>query len=125
MNRDQMTRNSQQALQQARELALQQGHAEIDNEHLLLALLDQADGLVPRLLEKMALPVARIRQQLQALLDKRSQVSGTGQQLYLSPRLDRMLSKAQHEAESLKDDYISVEHLLLALLGEDKNSELG
>ena len=126
MQRDQMTRNSQQALQSARQLALDRGHAEIDAEHLLLALLEQPDGLIPNLLEKLNIKGRDLHQQLEQILARRARVSGSGQEtIYLSPRLDRMLTKAQREAESLKDEYISVEHLLLGLLSEEKSSELG
>ncbi|MEA3464722.1 MAG: ATP-dependent chaperone ClpB [Thermodesulfobacteriota bacterium] len=125
MNRDQMTRNSQQAIQQAQQLAQQRQHAEVDAEHLLVALLEQGDGLVPRLLEKMGVAIPPLLAELQGLLDKRSSVSGSGQQVYMSSRLDRILTRTQREAEGLKDEYISVEHLLLALSGEDKNSDIG
>jgi ATP-dependent Clp protease ATP-binding subunit ClpB len=126
MQRDQMTRNSQQALQSARQLALDRGHAEIDAEHLLLALLEQPDGLIPNLLEKLNIKGRDLHQQLEQILARRARVSGSGQEtIYLSSRLDRMLTKAQREAESLKDEYISVEHLLLGLLSDEKSSELG
>ena len=125
MERDQMTRNSQQALQQAQQLAHQQGHTEVDAEHLLMALLEQSDGLVPRLLEKMGVALPSIRTQLQGLIGKKAQVSGGEQKVYLSQRLDRILTQAQRQAEGLKDEYISVEHLLLALVTEDKKGDVG
>jgi len=125
MERDQMTRNSQQALQQAQQLAQQLGHTEIDAEHLLIALLDQSDGLVPRLLEKMGVSLPPLRAELQSLIDKKARVSGAKQKVYLSQRLDRILTQAQRQAEGLKDEYISVEHLLLALVTEDKKGDVG
>ncbi|OQY19603.1 MAG: ATP-dependent chaperone ClpB [Desulfobacteraceae bacterium 4572_35.1] len=125
MNREQMTRNSQQAFQQAQQLAANQQHAEIDVEHLFIALLDQADGLVPRLLTKMEIPVPQLHSEVNALLNKRPSVSGAAQKIYMSARLDQALTRAQREAEGLKDEYISVEHLLLALAGEEKKSDLG
>ncbi len=121
MNMDNLTRNTQLALQQAQQTAMQAGHAEIDPEHLLLALLEQGDGLVPRLLEKMAVDVAPLRTKLHQLLQQRPRVEGGGQQLYASQRLQRVLNRAASEAKALKDEYISVEHLLLALVQEDKN----
>lgn len=125
MERDQMTRNSQQALQQAQQLAQQLGHAEIDVEHLMIALLEQGDGLVPRLLEKMGVVLPAVRAEIQGLIDKKAQVSGGDQKAYLSQRLDRILTQAQRQAEGLKDEYISVEHLLLALVTEDKKGDVG
>lgn len=125
MERDQMTRNSQQALQQAQQLAKQLGHTEVDAEHLLIALLEQGDGLVPRLLEKMGVTLPSLRAELQGLIDKKAQVSGGEQKVYLSQQLDRILTQAQRQAEGLKDEYISVEHLLLALVTEDKKSDVG
>ncbi|MDY0191220.1 MAG: ATP-dependent chaperone ClpB [Desulfuromonas sp.] len=125
MNRDQLTRNSQQAIQQAQQLAMERQHADIDVEHLLVALVEQSDGLIPRLLEKMGVALPPLRQELNSLLEKRASVSGSGQKVYMSQRLDRLLTRAQREAEGLKDEYISVEHLLLAMAGEDKNSDIG
>nr|WP_320049454.1 ATP-dependent chaperone ClpB [uncultured Desulfuromonas sp.] len=126
MQRDQLTRNSQQAIQAARQLALERGHAEIEAEHLFLALLQQPDGLVPNLLEKLSIKPQEIHQQLEQILKGRAQVSGPGHDnVYLSPRLDKLLTTAQREAEALKDDYISVEHLLLGLLSDDKSTPLG
>lgn len=125
MERDQMTRNSQQALQQAQQLAQQKGHTEIDAEHLLSALLEQSDGLVPRLLEKMGVSLPPLHADLQGLIDKKAQVRGGEQKVYLSQRLDRILTQAQRQAEGLKDEYISVEHLLLALVTEDKKGDVG
>ncbi len=125
MNRDQMTRNTQQAIQQAQQLASQRHHAEIDVEHLLAALLQQSDGLVPRLVEKMGVALTPLQNELHTILDKKASVSGNGQQIYMSQRLDKLLTRAQHCAEGLKDEYISVEHLLLAAVDEDKNSDIG
>jgi len=125
VNRDQLTRNSQQAIQQAQQLAMERQHADIDVEHLLVALVEQSDGLIPRLLEKMGVALPPLRQELNSLLEKRASVSGSGQKVYMSQRLDRLLTRAQREAEGLKDEYISVEHLLLAMAGEDKNSDIG
>jgi ATP-dependent Clp protease ATP-binding subunit ClpB len=125
VNRDQMTRNSQQAIQQAQQLAVERHHTEIEPEHLMVALLEQSDGLVPRLLEKMGVVLPALRADLQGLLNKKASVSGGGQKVYMSQGLDRLLTRAQREAEGLKDEYISVEHLLLALVGEDKKSDLG
>ncbi len=125
MNRDQMTRNSQQAIQQAQQLAMERQHAEIDVEHLMMALVEQSDGLVPRLLEKMGVALQPLRSELRNLLDKRPSVSGSAQKVYMSQHLDRLITRAQREAEGLKDEYISVEHLLLAMAGEDKKTAIG
>jgi len=116
MKLDRLTLKSQEALQQAQQLAVDYGHAEMTSEHLMLALLPN-DGLVPRLLQALdAQPVA-LKQQLEHYLAAQARVSGPGAQagqVYASRGLQQLLSQAEKEAAALKDDYVSVEHLLLA-----------
>jgi len=121
MDINKLTQKSQEAMQQAQNLALKRGHQEVDGEHLLLALIEQESGLVPRLLEKLDVRPQLLSGALTAELDRRPSVSGPGIEpgkIYVSQRLSRLLLKAEDEAKRLKDEYVSVEHLLLALAGE-------
>ncbi len=121
MDLNKFTIKSQEALQQAQTKAIRYGHIEVDGEHLMLALLEQADGLVPSLLKRMEVPVDDFRQRLEEELERKPRISGPGVEpgkVYITQRLNKLLAKAQDEAERLKDEYVSVEHLLLAFLDE-------
>jgi ATP-dependent Clp protease ATP-binding subunit ClpB len=123
-----LTQKSQEALHDAQTKALRFGHVEVDGEHLLLALLDQAGGLVPRLLTEAKADPARMREALEAELGRRPSVSGPGTEpgkVLVTQRLSRLLDSAQQEAERLKDDYVSVEHLVMALLEEGSATAAG
>jgi ATP-dependent Clp protease ATP-binding subunit ClpB len=111
------TEKAQEALQSAQKLALRFNHQQIENEHLLLALLDQDKGLAPAVLNKAGVSVDAIRIQAQRELEKLPRVSGPGanDNPHVSGRLNRVLTQAEDEAKKLKDEFISVEHLLLAL----------
>ncbi|TYK44094.1 ATP-dependent chaperone ClpB [Actinomadura decatromicini] len=128
MDPNRLTQKSQEALHDAQTKALRFGHVEVDGEHLLLALLDQADGLVPRLIKEAKADPARLREALEAELEHRPSVSGPGTEpgkVLVTQRLSRLLDAAQQEAERLKDDYVSVEHLVIALLEEGSASAAG
>ncbi|RFS81389.1 ATP-dependent chaperone ClpB [Actinomadura spongiicola] len=128
MDPNRLTQKSQEALHDAQTKALRFGHVEVDGEHLLLALLDQADGLVPRLLTEAKADPARLREALEAELGRRPSVSGPGTEpgkVLVTQRLSRLLDTAQQEAERLKDDYVSVEHLVMALLEEGSATAAG
>jgi ATP-dependent Clp protease ATP-binding subunit ClpB len=117
MDFNQLTDKSQQALLQAQDLAKKRGNQEIEVEHLLLALLQQEGGLVPQILTKAGVSVRGLMADLEAELEKLPSVSGAGvREGFVSPRLDRVLAGASREAEQLKDRFVSVEHLLLAVL---------
>ncbi len=123
-----LTQKSQEALQEAQAKAIQYGHVEIDGEHLLLALVDQEDGLFPRLLTKMDVPIESFRKELIKELEKRPKVSGPGVEpgkVYVTQRLNKLLIKAEQEAQHMKDEYVSVEHLALAILEEGNTSPAG
>ncbi len=122
------TQKVQEALQEAQAQALRLGHAEIDGEHLLLALCEQQDGLAPRLLQKMNVSVEAVVNGLRQDIESRPRVSGAGAdsgKLYASRRLSQMLLQAETEAKQLKDEYISVEHILLAATGEGERTSAG
>jgi len=119
MQLDRFTIKSQEALQEAQRIAREHSHQEVDGEHLLLALIGQADSLIPDLLEKIGVPPGRLKPDLESELTRRHKVQGiTSTDLFLSPQLKKALDAAQTEAGKLKDEYISTEHLLLGLLDE-------
>jgi ATP-dependent Clp protease ATP-binding subunit ClpB len=122
MDLNRFTQKSQEALQDAQSQAVRRGNTEVDVEHLVVSLLKQQNGLVPRLFEKMELPVEPFLAEVEKELDKRPKVSGPGIEpgkVYLTPKLGQLFVKAEEEAKRLKDEYVSVEHLMLAALESD------
>jgi len=115
MQPEKLTLKSQEALQEAQRLAREYSHQEIDGEHLALALIGQAESLIPDLLERIGVPVARLKPDLEAELARRHKVQGASD-AYAGGDLRKALDAAQSEATKLKDDYVSTEHLLLGLL---------
>src|SRR5437899_7121225 len=117
MQLDRLTLKSQEALQEAQRIAQGYSHQEVDGEHLLLAMLGQAESLIPDLLEKIGVPPAKLKPDLERELARRHKVQGiSSTDLFLSSNMKKALDAAQAEASKLKDDYISTEHLLLGLL---------
>ena len=116
MRIDKLTTKSQEALQQAQSLAEKRNHQAIDVEHLLFALLGQKEGVVLSLLQKLGAPVSSLTDRLQKALDRVPQVTGSTGQAFITPRLKKTIEAAEAEAEALKDEYVSAEHLLLAML---------
>jgi ATP-dependent Clp protease ATP-binding subunit ClpB len=116
MRLDKLTIKSQEALQQAQGLAEKRNHQAIDVEHLLFALLGQPEGVATSLLQKLGVPLNALTDRLQKALDRLPQVSGGAGQTYITPRLKKTIENAESEAESLKDEYVSAEHLLLAMV---------
>jgi ATP-dependent Clp protease ATP-binding subunit ClpB len=128
MDPNHLTQKSQEALHDAQTKALRFGHTEVDGEHLLLALLDQADGIVPRLLAQAGADPDQLRSGLEAELGRRPRVSGPGVspgQISVTQRLSRLLDAAEREAGRLKDEYVSVEHLVMALIEEGPQTASG
>jgi ATP-dependent Clp protease ATP-binding subunit ClpB len=117
MRIDKFTQKMQEALQAAQDLASQSNHQEIANEHFLSVLLDQADGITRPLLEKIGVPVTRLREGLASELDRRPKIHGAAVDLRLSDELRSVLDGAEKEMSKLKDEYTSAEHYLLALTG--------
>ncbi|RNC68341.1 MAG: ATP-dependent chaperone ClpB [Desulfuromonadales bacterium] len=115
---DKMTIKTQEALASAQQLAARQGNGSFEPEHLLAALLDQEGGLVGSILQKVGAPSASFRGRVDGLLKKLPQVSGATAQVYLSPALNRILDGAQREADAMKDEFVSTEHLLLGFFAE-------
>jgi ATP-dependent Clp protease ATP-binding subunit ClpB len=123
-----LTQKSQEALHDAQTKALRFSHTEVDGEHLLLALLDQPEGLVPRLLSAAGADPDLLRGAVESELGRRPRVTGPGVapgQVMVTQRLARLFDAAEREAGRLKDEYVSVEHLLLALLDEGSASAAG
>ena len=119
---NQLTHKVQEALQQAGGIATRRNHQGIDVEHLLLALLDQPDGLAGALLEATGVAPRVVREAAERELARRPQVrsaAGGPSQTFLTQRLSQLLTRAEDEMRGLKDDYLSVEHLLLALAADD------
>lgn len=117
MQLERFTIKAQEALQGSQSIAQRYGHTDIDGEHLLLALLEQTDGLVTPLLQKLGAAPSSVAAEVQAELDRRPKVSGATD-TYLSQSLKRVLDAAHTEASKLKDDFTSTEHLLLGLLDQ-------
>jgi ATP-dependent Clp protease ATP-binding subunit ClpB len=124
MDPNRLTQKTQEALHDAQTKALRYGHTEVDVEHLLLALLEQPEGLAPRLLQRLEIDVEGLRAALEEELERRPSVSGSGAsgEARVSRNLGLLLDSAGREAERLKDEYVSVEHVLLAVLGGEKGS---
>src|SRR5258706_1680570 len=109
------TQKSQEAIVAAQNLAERNGNSQVEPEHLLLALLEQTDGVVPQVLSKMNSAVGALAQQVRAEIGKLPRVSGGGTQLGISNRWRTVLSRAHDELAQFGDEYVSTEHLLLAI----------
>jgi ATP-dependent Clp protease ATP-binding subunit ClpB len=121
MQLDRLTLKAQEALQQAKAIAEQRNHQQIDVEHLLFALLTQREGIVIPILQKLGANVELILSQLDGELNRIPKVTGGGAgQVYLSSRLNEILNAAWKEAERLMDEYLSTEHLLIAIAEEKR-----
>jgi ATP-dependent Clp protease ATP-binding subunit ClpB len=123
-----LTQKSHEALQQAQTRALRFGHTEVDGEHLLLALVDDPADLAPRLLSQAGVDPDRLKAEVERVLSRRPKVSGPGAapgQVFVTQRLSRLLDAAEREARRLKDEYVSVEHLVIALLDEGPETAAG
>jgi ATP-dependent Clp protease ATP-binding subunit ClpB len=118
MRFDRFTEKAQEALLRAQEVVRSSGHAQLDPEHLLLALVEQEGGVVPRVLERAGATVAAVRGRLRAELARLPRVEGAlpAEGVAAGPRLQRLLAAAQAEVERLRDEYVSTEHLLLGVI---------
>jgi len=129
MDLSKMTQKAQEAIRLSQTAAVRYGHQEIDGEHVLSCLLEQEGGLVPRLIERLGVSLPTLKARLEQELSKRPRVSGGGGaeagKVYVTQRFNTLLVKAGDEAQALKDEYISVEHLLLAFVDEDRKTTAG
>ncbi len=117
MNINKYTEKAQEALLGAQRLAEERNHGQVDAEHLLLALVQQEEGVVPRLLEKLGVAPRQVQSRLEAALERMPKIYG-GTQLTMSPRLRRIIQQAFDEANRLTDEYVSTEHLFLAIVDD-------
>lgn len=122
MQFDKFTIKAQEAISQAQQLALQYNHQEIKSEHLLLTLINQKDGIVPSVLAKLEMDIVGLEAFLTRRLEQLPAVHGGGSAQYVGNELNTVFNKATQEASKLKDEYISTEHLLLALIELEDSS---
>ncbi|HEB54004.1 MAG TPA: ATP-dependent chaperone ClpB [bacterium] len=123
MDTNKLTQKSQEALQHAQQTAVEFGHQQVDPKHLLLGLIEPDDGLVRRLLQKMNVPLDAVHGAVRAELGKQPKMSGPGyspDKIFLTQELAQVLTAAEQRAEKMRDEYVSVEHLFLALLANAK-----
>ena len=121
MNINKFTEKSQEALQTAQTLAIKYGNQEIQPEHLLLALLQQETDLVPRLLNSINIPLSAVRDKTEEAVQRLPKLSGPGMspdKFYMSREASLLLVEAEKEMNALKDEYLSVEHMVLAMIGQ-------
>ena len=124
MRMEKFTIKAQESLQEAQKLGEELGNQEVEPEHLLTNLVVQEAGVVPPLLRKLGSNLNLLQDRIKERLDKFPKISGAGSGSYVSPRLKAVLDQSQKEAEQFKDEFVSTEHLLLAMLST-KNIEVG
>ena len=119
---DRFTERAQDAAARAYEILHRYSHSQVDTEHLLLALLEQTDGVVPQIIERLSIDVSGLRSRVDDILrqsPRTATIYGQGtNQVFITPRLKAVIDRANEEANRLRDQYISTEHIFLALLGE-------
>jgi ATP-dependent Clp protease ATP-binding subunit ClpB len=123
-----LTLKTQEALHDAQTKALRYGHTEVDTGHVLLALLDQPEGLIPQLLARADVDTGAVRAATERALERRPRVGGPGagdREPGMTRALRQLLDAAEREAQRLKDEYVSVEHLVLAMLGSGPGTDAG
>lgn len=119
MNFEKFTDKAQEAVVQAQQLAIKLDHQQVDAEHLHMALIDQEDGLIPKLVQLCGVDPKLLKRDLEQILDKLPRVYGTGaENVYATRRFNQILIKAEDEAKHFKDEYVSVEHIYLVMLAE-------
>ncbi|MEW6718097.1 MAG: AAA family ATPase [Chloroflexota bacterium] len=125
MRFDRFTERAQEAAQRAAEIIQRFGHNQIDTEHILLALIEQPQGVVSQILELLNVDIEALREHLDATLrasPKANIFGGGAGQIFITPRVKRIIDQANEEANRLKDEYISTEHIFLAILNEKTTS---
>ncbi len=128
MDLNKFTQKSQEALQKAQNLAIQYGHQEINPEHLLLALVSEENDLVPRLLNKINIPLPSFKLRVEEAIAKLPRISGPGMtpdKFYVSHKLSKIMLQAEAEMKQLKDEYLSVEHFILAMIAAGAQEPVG
>ena len=120
MRQERFTEQAQEAMALSQELLRQYRHSQWDVEHILLALLQQKQGLVGDILRKLGVDVDTVRQGVEAALEKFPKAAYESGQIYVTPRITNLLRRAGDEADRLKDEFIGTEHLFIAIAGEEK-----
>jgi ATP-dependent Clp protease ATP-binding subunit ClpC len=121
MRLERFTEKAQEAFQEAQEIMHEQHHTQLDVEHIFLAMLRQREGLTGRALERLGIDVEMVTQRVDRELEKSPKVYGQygyGSQVYITPRTQRLVKRAEEEATRLNDQYVGTEHLLIAISGE-------
>jgi ATP-dependent Clp protease ATP-binding subunit ClpC len=122
MRLDRFTERAQDAAQRAVEVMARYGHTQVDIEHILVALLEQPEGVIPQILERLNVDIDQVQGRLDEVLRSSAKAgiygSGGVGQVFITPRVKRVLDLANDEANRLKDDYISTEHLFLSIASE-------
>jgi len=124
MRLDKLTLKAQEAMQEAKNIADRYNHQQMDVEHLLLALVEQSEGIIVPILQRIGVDTDQLKTRLNAHLGSLPQVYGGGgiDQIYITPRLNKMLENAWKAAQAMKDEFMSTEHMLLAIAEEDDPS---
>ncbi len=127
MDMNKMTEKTQEALVNAQSLAVRKGHQQIDVEHLMYSLLEQQDGITASILQRLNVDKEMVKAKVEGFLNKLPKVTGSGVDssgVYITQRLQALLVRAEDEAKRLKDEYISVEHVLLAITDEKSSTDI-
>lgn len=127
MNLNKMTEKSQAAILEAQNLAIEYGHQEVGELHMLLALLEQENGLIPRVIESMEVSLSGLVGSVKSALAAKPRVSGPGYQpgkILLSPSLAEILVEAENTAKRMKDEYVSVEHIFVCLIASSRSPKV-
>jgi len=120
MRQERFTEQAQEAIQTSQQMAMQYKHSQWDVEHILLALLIQRQGLVSEILKELKVDIDAIRNRVEEILESTPKVTYQAGQIYATPRIAQLMQKGDEEAQRLKDDFISTEHLLIAMVNETK-----
>ncbi|MDR2942002.1 MAG: ATP-dependent chaperone ClpB [Treponema sp.] len=122
MNADKFTIKAQEALNEASAIAQKNDHSQVETEHLLLAILRQENGIASPIIEKIGGDTARLASEVEALVNSAPKVYGEAAQVFFSPQAAKILAKAEVEASALKDEYVSTEHILIAISASDSKA---
>ena len=123
MQINKLTYKAQEAVAEAQKTAEDYNHQQVDTVHLLLSLIKQKDGIVPQILKRLGADITNIEKELTRELERIPRISGPGRigQIYITPKLNDVFSAAEKEAEQLRDEYVSTEHILIALTEIDSS----
>ena len=121
MNQDKYTVKSMEAIREAQEVVIRNQNMQIDQQHLLYALLNQEGGLIPQLMKKLHIDAARMKTACDREIQRIPKVTGPGREadkVYISQSVDAVFAEAEQQAETMKDEFVSVEHIMLAMINK-------